>query len=158
MPGLIADPAIDGRGAELREAASGVGGGKPAELAADVYHVGTPDPHRLPALGKVVDQLRQRLGDDIGGMIVREKLDSIQQGPPAECREGLREKFRADVQWEPGRRDVFARDGVAFLVGGGESLRRVSVHREATEDDLGFAPGVGQLAERLPLTMTAFVI
>ena len=35
-------------------------------------------------------------------------------------------------------------------------MRRFGVHREAAENDLGFAVRVGQLAVNLVLTMTAF--
>ena len=47
VPGLTAEPAIDLCDPQLREAVAGIGGGKAAELAADVgsrRHPGLPSP------------------------------------------------------------------------------------------------------------------
>ena len=70
MPRLATEPAVNIGGAQLREAATGIRCRKPTELPANVCDVIRMNAHRLPTFGKVVDQLRQRFGDDIGGVAV----------------------------------------------------------------------------------------
>ena len=67
---MAAEPAVNIGGAQLCETATGIHCRKAAELPANVCDVIRMNAHRLPTLGKVVDQLRQRFGDDIGGVAV----------------------------------------------------------------------------------------
>ena len=97
MPRQPAEPAVDLSRAQMRQAAPGVGGGEPAKLAPNVRHVIARHSHGLPVRREVFDQFGERLGDDIAGVVVREKLHGLEERAPAELRVRLGEDLRADV-------------------------------------------------------------